>query len=302
MNAGPSLSGVEGGRRAHFLLRRNDSGCANPGQSDLPIRMNAVMKTSLPRSHFMILAAVWALCTVPGALLAQFSATDQAGMNAAMMKLFGENKAFSAHAEVRLLDASKAESMGMAMEFAMNAGRMRADIDLGAMRNKQMPPAMTASLKQAGLDKVTSIVLPERKATVVIYPVLQAYAEVPMATEDLDDLEKKYTAETTQIGTEKIGELECIKNKVVLTTEKNERHEAIVWNAPTLKQFPIRIEMKRDEGLLQMTFQNVKLDPPAESQFALPEGYRKEESMERLMQGAMSRLLSNAPGKLRSSP
>lgn len=223
---------------------------------------------------------------------AQFGgATAQAGLNAAMMKLFGDVKAFSSQAEVRMLDKAGVETMSMPMAFAMLDGKIRAEIDMSRVKSKDMPPEAAASLKQMGMDKMISIVRPDKKSTLVIYPSLRSYTDVPMSKEDAADLDKKYTVRTTKLGNETIDGHPCEKNKVVVTGENGEKHEALVWNAADLKKFPIQMQMNQQEADVVMRYTNTQMSPPDAKQFEAPAGYTKYPSVDKLMQEGMMKAL-----------
>ena len=56
------------------------------------------------------------------------------GASAAMMKLFGETKAFSAKANARLLDKDQKEVATMPMTMALRDGKLRSDLDMGDVK------------------------------------------------------------------------------------------------------------------------------------------------------------------------
>ena len=98
----------------------------------------------------------------------------QTGLNAAMTKLFGDFTAFSSKAEVRMLDPGDKESIALLMDFTLLDGKMRADIDMATLKNKEFPPEVFAQFKQMGMDRMTTVVRPDKKTTLLIYPALQA--------------------------------------------------------------------------------------------------------------------------------
>jgi hypothetical protein len=177
------------------------------------------------------------------------------------------------------------------MAFSMLDGKIRADIDMGRVKSKDMPPEAAASLKQMGMDKMVSIVRPDKKLTIIIYPTVKSYAEIPMSKEDAADLDKKYTLQSTKIANETIDGHACQKNKVIVTGENGEKHEAIVWNASDLKQFPVQMQMNQPEANVVMRYNNVQLVRPNGAQFEAPAGFTKYNSVEKLMQDGMMKAL-----------
>ena len=174
---------------------------------------------------------------------------------------------------------------------AMLDGKVRAEIDLSQIKSKEMPPEAAASLKQMGMDKMVSVVLPEKKSTLVIYPSLRSYAEVPMSKDDASTIDTKYKIETTKLGTETLDGHACVKNKVIVTGEKGDKHEAIVWNATDMKDFPLQMQMNQNEATVVMRYSNIQLVRPDAKQFEAPAGFTKHASVEQMMQGAMLKML-----------
>ena len=112
-----------------------------------------------------------------------------------------------------------------------------------------------------------------------------------MTKEEGVDLDKTYKMQTTKLGAETIDGHPCQKNKVVVTGDKGEKHEAIVWNATDLRDFPVRIQMKQEDATMVMQYKDIKLTRPDPKQFEPPAGYTKHDSIERLMQGALLKQL-----------
>src|SRR5213083_1802424 len=75
------------------------------------------------------LAAILA-CGAAGIAHAQLPAGGPPGWNAAMTKLFGDVKAFSAKAEMRALDKSGQPAIQVPMNFALLDNKVRMDIDM----------------------------------------------------------------------------------------------------------------------------------------------------------------------------
>jgi hypothetical protein len=116
---------------------------------------------------------------------AQVPAPGASGQNAVLLKLFGDATAFTAQAEVRLLDKSRKETIRMAMGFDMLNGKVRTDIDMSRLQSAEFPAEALANMRVLGMDKMVSIVRPDLKATLSLYPALRAYAAIPMSKEDV---------------------------------------------------------------------------------------------------------------------
>jgi hypothetical protein len=231
------------------------------------------------------------LLLLVGKAPAQMVSPGQAGLNAAMLKLFGNAKAFSSQSEARTLDKAGKEMMSLKMKFALLDNKIRLDVDLAQLKSAEINPQMVASFKQVGMDKLVSIVRLDRKSTLVVYPALQAYTEVPMSTEDAADLTKEFTVQKTALGAETLDGHPCQKNKVIVTDPKGARQEALVWNARDLQDFPIQMQIMQSDGTILLRYSEVRLTRPEAAQFEAPPGFAKHEGMEKLMQAAMTKSL-----------
>src|SRR5689334_11651799 len=118
------------------------------------------------------------------ALRAQVPGGNQTALNAAMLRLFGETTNFAAKADVRLLEKGAKEPITMVADFAMLDGKARMDLDMATLKSKQLPAETLASFKAAGLDKLATIVRPDRKVIVLIYPTVRSYTEMTMSKQE----------------------------------------------------------------------------------------------------------------------
>jgi hypothetical protein len=215
----------------------------------------------------------------------------QTGLNAAMMKLFGDIEAFSSQANVRMVDSSGADTMSLPITMALLDGKVRAEIDLAQVKSKEMSAEVAGSLKQMGMDKMVTIMRPDRKTMLYLYPSLQAYVETPISREDAAQLQGKSSVKTAKLGEESIDGHPCEKNKVTVTDENQRKTEAIVWNARDLKKFPIQMQIDQPDAKVIMRYSQVQLARPDAKQFEAPNGFKKYDSVEKLMQESMTKLL-----------
>ncbi|HEY5914512.1 MAG TPA: hypothetical protein VJA21_28310 [Verrucomicrobiae bacterium] len=207
-----------------------------------------------------------------------------AGMTAAMAKLFGDIKGFSAKAETQVLDSSQKEMVKMPMDFAFLDGKMRVQIDMAQMKSSSMPPGAIDQLKKMGMTQVTSVVRPDKKLAYVIYPESKVLMSLPLPKEE----EAKVTK--TALGKETIDGHPCAKTKVVISDGKGQDVEATTWNASDLKDFPIQIRTQEKENTSIIRFSNVQLTKPDAKDFEPPSGYTQYNSPQELMQGMMSKM------------
>lgn len=219
--------------------------------------------------------------------------TPNTGINAAMLKLFGDNKAFTAKAEARVLDKEQKETSTLPMTMWMLDDKLRSEMDLTQAKSSMMPAEAAAVMKQAGMDKMITIVRSDKKATLLCYPGAQAYAEIPFS--ESESAESK--VESTEVGKETIDGHPCVKVKLSSTDSKGRPQEAFVWQATDLKKFPIQIQMAQKSSTVIVKFETPKLEKPAAALFEAPEGHAKYPNAQALMQAVMMKMFSGAGAK-----
>jgi hypothetical protein len=227
----------------------------------------------------MVAAALATAVNLP----AQVPGAGQAGVNGALLKLFGASTAFSAKADVRMLDAAGQETLSLVMDFALLNGEVRAEIDMAQLRSADLDAAALDRLKPLGLDRVVTVVRPGKKSALVIYPALRGYAETPMTVEAAAEFTTDYKMQRTLLVKETIGPYACEKSKVVLTPPKGARQEAVVWFAPGLKDFPVKVQMHQADATVVMQFRDLTLRRPDAKLFEAPAGYARHPSVEALV-------------------
>ena len=218
-----------------------------------------------------------------GVLHAQMPAAGPPGWNAAMSKLFGDVKAFSAKAEMRALDKAGRPAIQVPMNFALLDNKVRMDIDMTLLKGPQAPPDQVALLKQLAMDRVACIVSLDKKAMQLIFPSLAAYVETPMTEDEAAALNKDLKLQKTPLAKETIDGHPCVKNRVVMTDGKGLQTEALVWNATDMKDFPVQMQMNDKETTVVMRYNEVRLSKPDAKQFDAPAGFTRHSDMQQLM-------------------
>src|SRR6266498_226255 len=198
------------------------------------------------------LAAILATGAV-GIAQAQMPSGGPPGWNAAMTKLFGDIKAFSAKAEMRALDKSGRPVIQVPMNFALLDNKVRLDIDMTLLKGPKAPPDQVALLKQMAMDRVACIVALDKKAMQLIFPSLAAYVETPLPEDEVAARDKDLKLDKTPLGKETIDGHPCVKNRVVMSDARGGlKAEAVVWNATDLKGFPVQMQMNDNETTVVM--------------------------------------------------
>ena len=246
------------------------------------------MKTNLLKTalHTAIAGVMLGGVTV----CAQVGGGAPGGMSAALFKLFGTNQAFSAKVEIQVMDSSQQELANVPMGFLALDKKIRMEMDLMKMRNKQMPPGMADSLKQLGMAQLVNIMRPDKKLMYTMYPDLKAVFSQP-----LPDRETDPKIETTELGKETVDGHPCVKNKNVLTDSQGKKTEATTWN--DLKGFPLQIQATEDDNTSIFRFKQVQLDKPDEKLFEPPADYTAYAGQAEFRDAMTKKMSQGAPQK-----
>ncbi len=249
------------------------------------------MKNSLPR--FVALAAAAGFLGTAGSAVAQGNpAGPSAGMGRALIKIFGDVKAFSAKADMKVTQAGPKEMLSGTVGFALLDGKTRMEMDLTQMKSAQMPPEVTAQLKQMGMDINIVLSVPEKKLTYLVYPSLKAYVEMPLPKEQAAVTEAGLKMEKKEIGKETIDGHPCVKNKIIVTDETGKKNEATTWNAIDMKDFPIQTEFVEQGTTVMMRYKDIKFVKPDGKLFEAPVGFTKYATPQEMMQTEVLKRLS----------
>jgi len=248
------------------------------------------------------IGGVLLLLTLALPVRGQFDGQGSPGVSASLIRLFGTNFAFTAQVEYQLLTRSNQEVVRLPMKLARSGNRMRVEIDLSRMQNHAQPDAL-AQVKPLGLDQVVTILRPEQQTTLQVFPKLSAYVRLPMPASESEAFLKPAKMERSALGREKMEGYDCVKYRVVAYDARNQRHEATVWNAPGLRDFPVCVATVEERGTVVMRFRQIQFAGPAASQFEPPAGAQACADMQALMAGPVAQyVMKHQPAKASSSP
>ncbi len=200
-----------------------------------------------------------------------------------LKKILGDNKTFSAKMEIEANGPTGAP-MKVPGKIAYNDGKSRLEMD---MTKGGMPEEMLAQVKAMGMAEMVIISRPDKKVAYMIYPGLKAYAEMPLPETETAEEVSKYKVDTKELGKESVEGQATVKNKVTVTDAKDKKTEFTIWQATELKKFPVKIVSTEEGQASTMTFKEVKLTTPNDSQFDAPKDYKKYDSFMALMMEQM---------------
>jgi len=246
----------------------------------------------MTRAWFFIV--IFLASIFPG--LAQLDGPSSTGVSASLIRLFGTNNAFTAQAEMQMLDKNNKELVGLPMNFALAGNKIRVEVDMNRMRNKMRPDA-TAQMKPLGLDQIVSVIHPESRTNLIMFPKLRAFVKLEMPENEAEAFLKRAKLDRINVGKEKMEGYNCIKQRVIITDAEGQKSETTVWIAPELRNFPVCVATKEKEGVVTMRFRKVQFTAPAAGQFEPPAGFVEFNDMQMLVAGpGMKYMLANGTG------
>lgn len=238
-------------------------------------------------------------------LFAQLDGPGSPGVTASLIRLFGTNTAFTAQAEVQILGADQKERVGLPMVLTRLDSRIRVEVDMARMRNREQPDAL-ARLAPLGLDRVVSLIRPEQRTTWVAFPKLQSVVKLAMPGAEADAFLKRAKVERTGLAKEKMEGHPCLKQRVVITDDQGQKHEATVWGATDLRDFPVCVATREGNDTVVMRFRQVQFTRADAKLFEPPAGFTQYVDMQALMAGPAVKYLrgqaSATPSKSPARP
>ena len=195
-------------------------------------------------------------------------------VSSAMIKLFGDN-AFTAQADLRVMNSNHVLWLQMPSAFASGDTKLRLDVDVKLIKSTSIPQAMIGMAVQAGKDRVTSVIRPDKKMKYIIYPGTKTYETLALTAADAEIANQKL--EKKALGKETLDNHPCVRNLSTVRSPKGAvLLQATTWNATDLKDFPLQIELKENGFSTIMHFMNVNLVKPDPRLFDIPAGYKEE--------------------------
>lgn len=204
---------------------------------------------------------------------------------ATMLRLLGSQTGFTARYEVRMLDKDQKETLSAAMNFAYLENKIRLEIDVAQMKNKDLPANLVDQLKQVGMDQFVTLIRPDKKSILVVCPRLEASLTQPLQLETAK-IEKQ------PIGKEALDDQPCVKNKVTFTPVKGAKEELTVWCATNLKDFPVQFLTKQNGETVIARFKQIQLVRPEARLFDLPAGFKEYNDTASFMAGVTAKILA----------
>ena len=212
---------------------------------------------------------------------------------AMLAKIFGDHSGFTAKSDFRVLDKNQKETVSAVLNFAYLDHKFRVEIDLGQMKNKDLPAGAGEAMKQFGIDRLVSIVRPDKKTSYLVFPGIQAYVRTPLSQQEAEAYDRKSKTEATVLGKETLDGHACVKKRITATDDTGATSAFTVWNASDLKDFPLQIVTKEKEDTVVIRYKEVKLAKPEGPLFDPPSGFKEYTDYAAMMQGVVMKMMSD---------
>jgi hypothetical protein len=213
---------------------------------------------------------------------------------APLLRLFGAHTNFSAKAELRVLGKNQREKIFTPLDVALLDRKLRLQIDAAQVRNASMPANAATGMKELGLDRVISLVRPDRQMTYAIFPNLKSLIKTPFTASDLAAHKGGAKLNKVPIGKETLDGRECIKQQVTLTDAQGSRREFTTWEAAGLRDFPVQIASREREDSIVLRFRQVQLTRPEPKQFEPPANFTEHRDVHSFMTSVLERRVLTA--------
>jgi hypothetical protein len=250
-------------------------------------RHELITRRPLINRGWLILFPVFLTLGLPGefCLFAQLDGPGSPGVTASLLRLFGTNTAFTAQAEVQILGPDQKERVGVPMMITRLDSKIRVEVDMARMRNREQPDAL-ARLAPLGMDRVVSLIRPDQRTTWVALPKLQSVVKLAMPSAEADAFLKQAKLERITLAKERMEGHACVKQRVVITDDQAQPHEATVWAASDLRGFPVCVATREGNDTVVLRFRQVQFTRADAKVFEPPAGYTEYADMQALMAGA----------------
>jgi hypothetical protein len=254
------------------------------------------MARHAPVSRTLILGGLTlAWLALAGPALAQLPTGGTPGWDASLTRLFGDIKAFQAKAGIQVLGTDAKPGMSLQdLGFCLLGEKVRMDIDMSRVSGPQIPAGALDSLRQMGMEKLVTVMLPDQKTVYFIYPALKVYVDKSLPAEESSVKVADIKIQKTKLADEALDGVACVKMKVVLSNAGAPTREAIVWEAAQLKGFPLKIQIVEDGKTLVISFRDVQLKAPDIKLFEPPAGFAKYDDFEKMAQVILQRMATSA--------
>lgn len=216
-----------------------------------------------------------------------------------MMRWLGKHRGFSALVKTTTANAAGNVASSSEMQFYVAEGNARMEMNVGADASKKKGRMKKHAgedddsddeMAAMGFGKMVTIHRSDLKKTLLVYPDKKAYVEMP-DTAATDTAGSESTFEKKELGNETVDGHPCVKYAVTRTDPDKSTHQATVWEAKDLSDFPIQTQTVENGETVTTLYTNIKPGKPAASLFEPPSDFKRYSSMQELMMSSMQQMM-----------
>jgi len=240
-------------------------------------------------SRKTVCAAVMVFVLMAGVACAQRDPAGPANKAMEKMREVMSKQSLSARVVMTMTESKRSSKKTGPMEFqiAFSKGKTCMEMDLAKMaqavggdKNAMMP----------GMDKMVTIVIPDKKMTYQVMPGLDAYCEI-VIPEAVMKKQESPQVDRKVVGSENVDKYNCDKVLTTVTAKDGTKSEVFTWEAKELKGLPVKIEATTAEGKMTMMLNDIDTATPADSLFEPPAGATKYPSMQAMMMSMIQKMM-----------
>jgi hypothetical protein len=186
-----------------------------------------------------------------------------------VIKLFGTNLSFGAKVSIIESKAAKGTKPSGGVLLCRD-GNTIFEPDAAPIK-----AARGSKKDQEGDFGLLVVTLADRGLTYVVSEGVSGYTEIPMSREATG----RCALDSKELGRERVQGYDCVKSMVAIVPEVGEGQVFLVWTAPKLRNFPVKIERLKGGANFSISFSDIRFERPQDSLFASPQGYKRYESL-----------------------
>lgn len=241
------------------------------------------MKLINPRSLFIGLLGLLTVHLVPAQAQMAQGGAPMPGLDAALLKIFGKDKSFSAVSNMQMVGGG--QDIKLKMKLSVRDGNTRSEMDMADIEGAPLPPMVMEQVKKLGMDKITTLLVDGGKTNVIIYPGMNSYLETANPGSGECSISDGDQSEDEIEGVKmmrKDFEVECDG----LSTQKFS-----TWSTRSNDGLPVRLRTEQGGMSVTITLTDVKMEKPDAELFERPEDFQRFSSMAELMAGVQKKMM-----------
>lgn len=215
----------------------------------------------------------------------------------------GEAPRFTAESRAIIKRTNGAVIMDYVCKVAATKGMFRREMGTYSFKVPFVADEIVAAGKRIGLSTNVSILRIDQMRIYDVFPGANLYHSKAISTEVINTLEqnaKETKIEKVSDEDEMVNGYACKKYRVLRKTS-NGVQEDLAWLAPSLNNFPVKIQVLDNGEYIIQEYNNISTNEPSALLFEVPSGSVEKADIKEVMQNAkenwMNRLIEKAKQK-----